>query len=171
MALIAAHLNTRVILVVTVQRQVHNLPLPLQVSIPPAPFSSSLISLMVSVEVKHHIYLLKVKYSHLPVNDVYISKCDRCTNSPFRLPFCIPKQHNKTAQPKVDKCPTFHFSPSNCHFTVVLQLVKGVFPENSHFVFCRNNLFVFVFLFFQPFICLDHAISETFYFILFFKVF
>ena len=30
----------------------------LTTSIPPAPFSPSLISLMVSVDVKHHVYLL-----------------------------------------------------------------------------------------------------------------
>ena len=48
MALIAAHLNAGIILVVTLWRQVYNLPLPP----PPYPlplFSPSLISLMVSV--------------------------------------------------------------------------------------------------------------------------
>ena len=53
--LIAAHLNAEVILVMTVLRQVYNLPHPL----PPNPlprFSTSLISLMVSVDVKHHVY-------------------------------------------------------------------------------------------------------------------
>ena len=49
MALIAAHLNAGVILVVTVQRYVYNLPAPH----PPPP---SLISLMVSVDDKHHVY-------------------------------------------------------------------------------------------------------------------
>ena len=58
MALIAAHLNAEVILVVTVYRQVYNLPLiPPPYPIPPPP-PPSLISLMVSVDVKHHIYLL-----------------------------------------------------------------------------------------------------------------
>ena len=49
MALTAAHLDTGVILVVTVWRQVYNLPLP------PPPFSPFLTSLMVSVDVKHHV--------------------------------------------------------------------------------------------------------------------
>ena len=56
MALIAAHLNAGVMLVVTV----YNLPIPS----PPYPlphFSSSLISVMVSVDVKHPVYLLMIK--------------------------------------------------------------------------------------------------------------
>ena len=57
MALIAAHLNAGIILVVTVQRQVYNIPLP-SIPYPLPPFSPSLISLMVSVDVKHHVYLL-----------------------------------------------------------------------------------------------------------------
>ena len=57
MALIAAHLNAEVILVVTVYRRVYNLPLP-PPPYPLSPFSPSLISLMVSVDVKHHVYLL-----------------------------------------------------------------------------------------------------------------
>ena len=51
MALIAAHLNAGIILVVTVYI----------ISLSPhlhTPFSPSLISLMVSVDVKHHVYLL-----------------------------------------------------------------------------------------------------------------
>ena len=55
MALIAAHLNAKVILVVTVYRQVYNLSLSPHLR---TPFSPSLISLMVSVDVKHHVYLL-----------------------------------------------------------------------------------------------------------------
>ena len=47
MALVAAHLNAVVILVVTVLRLVYNLPPP------PSP-----ICLTVSVDVKHHAYLL-----------------------------------------------------------------------------------------------------------------
>ena len=56
MALIAAHLNAGVILVVTVQLYIYNHPLPP----PPYPLphiSPSLLSLMVSVDVKHHVYL------------------------------------------------------------------------------------------------------------------
>ena len=66
MALTAAHLNAEVILVVTVQRQCSNRyiisitppPPPPNINTPFPPFSPSLISLMVSVEVKHHVYLL-----------------------------------------------------------------------------------------------------------------
>ena len=49
----SAHLNARVIPVVTVYRKVYNLPLP------PPPYhpSPSLISLVVSVDVKHQVYL------------------------------------------------------------------------------------------------------------------
>ena len=48
MTLTAAHLNAGVILVVTVSRWVYNLPLP------PTSVHPSLISLTVSVDVKHH---------------------------------------------------------------------------------------------------------------------
>ena len=58
MALIAAHLNAGIILVVTVYRQVYNLPLPPPPYLFLSPFSPSLISLMVSVDVKHHVCLL-----------------------------------------------------------------------------------------------------------------
>ena len=51
MALIAVHLNAEVILVVT--------PSP-PTSIPLPPFSPSLISRTVSVDVKHHVYLLNL---------------------------------------------------------------------------------------------------------------
>ena len=54
MALIAARLNAGVILVVTVQRWVCNLPLPSPPH-PLPPFSQPLVSLMVSVDVKHHV--------------------------------------------------------------------------------------------------------------------
>ena len=57
MALIAAHLNAAVILVVTVYRLVYSLPL-LPPPYPLPPLSPSLISLMVSVDVKHLVYLL-----------------------------------------------------------------------------------------------------------------
>ena len=39
----------------------------------------------------------------------------------YEQPFCkcwTPKQHNKTAEPKADKCPTSHFSPFNCCLSV-----------------------------------------------------
>ena len=59
MALTAAHLNAGVILVMTVHRQLYSFPLPpLPYSLPPPPFSPSLISLMVSVNAKYHVYLL-----------------------------------------------------------------------------------------------------------------
>ena len=61
MAFISAHLNAGVIRVVTVLRQVYNLLLPP----PPYPlphFSPFLISLMVSVDVNHHVYLLTPPY-------------------------------------------------------------------------------------------------------------
>ena len=57
MALIAAHLNAELILVVTVyssDRYIISLSIPLL----PLPFFPSLISLMVSVDIKHHVYLL-----------------------------------------------------------------------------------------------------------------
>ena len=57
MALIAAHLNAEFILVVTVSPQVYNLSLHLNLHTP-SPFSPSLISLMVSVDVNHHVYFL-----------------------------------------------------------------------------------------------------------------
>ena len=61
MALIAAYLNAGVILVVTASVAtgiiIYNLPLALP-PYPLLPFSQSLISLMVSVDVKHHVYLL-----------------------------------------------------------------------------------------------------------------
>ena len=57
MALIVAHLNVGIILVVTVYRQVYNLsltpppyPLPLLLSVPNKPYGF--------VDVKHHVYLL-----------------------------------------------------------------------------------------------------------------
>ena len=57
MVLIAVHLNAEVILVVTVYRQVYKLPLrPPPYPLPPS--SPSLISLTVSVDVKHYVYLL-----------------------------------------------------------------------------------------------------------------
>ena len=57
MALIAAHLNAGIILVVTVVIDIYNLPLP-PPPYPLPPLSPSLISLMVSVDVKHHVYSL-----------------------------------------------------------------------------------------------------------------
>ena len=60
MALIAAHLNAEVILVVTFSdRYIISLPSPHLHT----PFSPSLISLMVSVDVKHHVYLLTYIHS------------------------------------------------------------------------------------------------------------
>ena len=64
MALIAAHLNAGIILVVTVYRWVYNLPLPPNLDTPFPTFSPSLISLMVSVGVKHHVYLLYMLSYH-----------------------------------------------------------------------------------------------------------
>ena len=58
MAFIAVHLNAGVILMVTVKRQVFKSPSsPTSIPLPPTPISPSLISLVVSVDVKHHIYL------------------------------------------------------------------------------------------------------------------
>ena len=65
MALIAAHLNAEVILVVTVQRYVYNLPLP------PPPPSPSLISLMISVDDKHYVYLLFTTKTILCLSQYY----------------------------------------------------------------------------------------------------
>ena len=54
MAFIAAHLNAEVILVMTV----YLISLSPHLHTPFYSFSPSLISLMVSVDVKHHVYLL-----------------------------------------------------------------------------------------------------------------
>ena len=58
MALIAAHLNAEVILVVTVSVAIgiHIISLSPHLHTPFPPFSPSLISLTVSVDVKHHVY-------------------------------------------------------------------------------------------------------------------
>ena len=72
MALIAAHVNAEVILVVTVYSDRYIISLVTNLHTPLPPFSPSLISLVVSVDVKHHVYLRvlnllqsveKVKYS------------------------------------------------------------------------------------------------------------
>ena len=60
MAPIAAHLNAGVILVMNCSDR-HNLPLvrpPYPLPTPQPPFSQSRISLVVSVDVTHHVYLL-----------------------------------------------------------------------------------------------------------------
>ena len=59
MALIAAHLNAGHSGGDTVATGIYTLPLP-PPPYPLPPFSPSLISLMVSVDVKHHVYLLTV---------------------------------------------------------------------------------------------------------------
>ena len=56
MAHIAAHFNAEVILVVTVYSDRYIISLSPHFHTP-SPFSPSLISLMVSVDVKHHVYL------------------------------------------------------------------------------------------------------------------
>ena len=55
MALIAAHLNAGIILVVTVRYIISLFP---HLHTPFPPFSPFLIILMVYVDVKHHVYLL-----------------------------------------------------------------------------------------------------------------
>ena len=56
MALIAAHLNAGIILVVTVYSDRYIISLFPHLYTPVPPFSPSLINLMVSVDVKHHVY-------------------------------------------------------------------------------------------------------------------
>ena len=51
-----------------------------------------------------------------------------------------------------------HFSPFNCCLSVVLQLEKGDYPENSHVVFCPNKRRSF-----EPFVCLDLVDQNGFY--------
>ena len=51
----------------------------------------------------------------------------------------ISKQHNKTAQPKADKYPTENSSSFRRCFSVVLQLQKGAYHENSHAVYLHNK--------------------------------
>ena len=46
------------------------------------------------------------------------------------------------------------FQPFNCCLSVVLQLDKGDYPENSHDVFCPNKQH------FESFVCLD-LLSES----------
>ena len=75
MALIAAHLNAGIIVVVTVYRQVYNLPLP-PPPYPPLPFPPSLISLMVSVDVKHHVYFAHDVPRH-PKGRERVKSCDK----------------------------------------------------------------------------------------------
>ena len=58
MAFIAAHLNAGDILVVTVCSDRYIIPLFPHLRTLFPPFSPSLTSLMVSVDVKHHVYLL-----------------------------------------------------------------------------------------------------------------
>ena len=57
MTLIAAHLNAEVILVLTVAIGIQTPSAPIFIPLPPSPFSPSLISLMVSVDFKHNVYL------------------------------------------------------------------------------------------------------------------
>ena len=61
MALIAAHLNAGIILVVAVYSDRYIVSLSSHLHAPFPLFSPSLISLMVSVDVKHHVYLLTLK--------------------------------------------------------------------------------------------------------------
>ena len=69
MALIAAHLNAGIILVVKVSdRYIISLSLP-PPPYPLPPFSPSLISRTVSVDVKHHVYLL----TYFSQSDVWIA--------------------------------------------------------------------------------------------------
>ena len=77
MAPIAAHLNAGIILVVK-NVVLYNLPLPLPpypLSPPRHPSPPSLISFMVSVDVKHHIYLLywnhRVRMYQLHSDDIF----------------------------------------------------------------------------------------------------
>ena len=65
MAFIAVHLNAEVIPVVTVSIAIGMCILPSSpTSIPPFPVSPSLISRIVSVDVKHHVYLLASQYQN-----------------------------------------------------------------------------------------------------------
>ena len=66
MALIAAHLNAGIILVVTasVAIGIQSPSSPTSIPPPPPTISPSLINLMVSVDVKYHVYLLTVRANY-----------------------------------------------------------------------------------------------------------
>ena len=74
-ALIAAHLTAEVILVITVYTDRYIISFSPHRHTPFPPFPPSLISLMISVDVKHHAYLLRTPspspFSHLFVLSVY----------------------------------------------------------------------------------------------------
>ena len=76
MAHIAAHFNAEVILVVTVYSDRYIIYLSPHFHTP-SPFSPSLISLMVSVDVKHHVYLL--------LNALYKTISNTITGTPQKL--------------------------------------------------------------------------------------
>ena len=86
MALVAAHLNAGHFGGDSVAINIYSPSSP--TSIPPSPFSPSLISLMVSVDVKHHVYLLNyqcvsmVHYSFTSTETIRLVR----TDSPGRPP-------------------------------------------------------------------------------------
>ena len=60
-------------------------------------------------------------------------------------------------QSQADKQHTVHFSTFSCCLNVVLSLDKGDYPENSHDMWCHNNLASF-------FVCLFSSSSSSSFF-------
>ena len=82
---------------------------------------------------------------------VYIVHCGVFSTETHWSAQTLP-QGNSKAQPKANKYPTFHFSPSNCCLPVVLQLEKGDYPKYLHVVLCPNEQHSFLsFLTFHAF--------------------
>ena len=111
MALIAAHLNTGVILVATVLWYVYNLRLPLPpYTPPPLPVTNKPY---VSVDVKHHVYLLTI------------------APTPTAVPH-ICQKHRINTNPGTSFACLLTVSPSLCCLETEIFWEKGPSPYSSH---------------------------------------
>ena len=86
MALIAAHLNAGHSGGDSVELGIHSPCSPTSIPPPPPPFSPSLISLMVSVDVKHHVYLLTSSIQRRSAK----RRCSLCISLPPPTPHPTP---------------------------------------------------------------------------------